>query len=252
MEHSISKVKVYQSKDYKLFQLVEGNRVLNKNKIQRIINEINAGNDVLDLVPILVKENGKRLSILDGQHRFEVAKKLDRPVHYILQKVDMNLYAVAKVNSNTEKWKPTDFINAYKKAGNTNYDKIEHLHTTYGIGVSTCLFLLVSGGNSKEGGKSRNMQHDFETGQFVVKKYKEAIMVAEMCKNFSRFPAWNTREFIYAICKIMEAGLCDFEVLMKKFNADPEALKVHNNNKGYLTNLEEIYNKNNSKRRTLY
>lgn len=250
MEHQNSKVKVYQSADYKLFRLVEGNRVLNKKKIEKIVAEIKNGNDILDEAPILVKEAGKVLEILDGQHRYEVAKKLGRPVHYIVHKQEMNLYSVAKVNSNTERWKATDFINAYKKAGNKNYEKIEYLHKTYGIAVGVCLSLLDSG--TAISGGSSSVQVDFETGNFVVKKNKEAIQLAELCKGFERFSAWNSRSFILAISKILDAGLCDFEVLMKKFNSEPSALLVQPNYKGYLQNLELIYNKNNSKRRPLY
>lgn len=251
MEHVKSKVLVYLSEDYKLFRMVDGNRPINKTKVNRIINDIKEGNDILAEAPILVKESGRYLDILDGQHRFEVSKKLGRPVHYIVKKDDMNLYAVAKVNSNTEKWKSLDFINAYIKAGNKNYDQILKFHKAYGISITTCLDMLTHGISKRSGG-SHELTSSFQQGSFVVKKYKEAVQLAEICKAFEKFSGWNSRAFIKAIAIILEKDMCDFEKLTKKFNSDPEALKDQPNHKGYLSNLEDIYNKNNSKRQTIY
>jgi hypothetical protein len=251
MEHKISKVKVYCTDDYKLFKMIDGNRNLDKKKIERIISEIKAGNDILDEVPILVKEEGKSLRILEGQHRFKVAERLGRTVHYILHKENMSLYSIAKINSNTEKWKAIDFINCYTKAGNSNYEKINHLHKKYGISVGVCLSLLKFGYTKNDGGHDE-LKREFETGIFEVKKNKEAIQIAELCKSFEKFPAWNSRGFIMAVCRLLQADKCSFDVLLKKFLEDPSKLQQQANYKGYLTNLEEIYNRNNSKRRTIY
>jgi len=98
MNHTASKVKVFQSTDYKLFKLIDGNRAINKKKVDRIIAEIKAGNDVLDESPILVTEVKNHLEVKDGQHRLQVAQQLKRPVHYIVKKQSMSLYNVAKVN----------------------------------------------------------------------------------------------------------------------------------------------------------
>lgn len=42
------------------------------------------------------------------------------------------------------------------------------------------------------------------------------------------------------------------EVLVRKFKAYPHKLVVQSSSKQYLANLEEIYNIDNSKRRTIY
>jgi hypothetical protein len=251
MEHSSSKIKVYQSNDYKLFKVLDGNRPINKRKVENIIKEIKAGNDVLDEVPVLVKEVGKHLDVLDGQHRVIVAQKLGRPVHYIVHKTEMNLYAVAKVNSNTEKWKPIDFINCYKKAGNNNYKQLEEFHEKYNISIGVSLSLLTHGYKKRDGGDGA-LTKEFETGLFLVKKYKEAVQLAETCNSFSEFAGWNSRPFINAICRILQAEKCEFHLLIKKFAEDPKRLERHANWKGYLTNLENIYNVGYSKRRVIY
>lgn len=253
MEHTSSKVKVYQTTNYKLFKKIEGNRVLNGKKIDKIIKEIQSGNDVLDEVPILVKEAKHALEVLDGQHRLEVAQKLNRPVHYIIHKQDMTIHNVAKVNSNTEKWKSSDFVNCYATAGNDNYKKIDKFHKTYGVSIGSCLVLLHYGSYKNDTGFDRdNLTAAFETGTFEVKKHKEACTVMEICKTFSAFGGWNTRPFIVAICRILAAEKAELDVLVKKFTADTTKLKTHSSWKEYLVNLEEIYNIGNSKRRVIF
>jgi hypothetical protein len=251
MEHTISKVKVYQTTNYKVFKKIEGNRILNSKKIDRIIKEIQSGNDVLDEVPVLVKESKHILEVLDGQHRLEVAQKLNRPVHYIIHKTDMTLHNVAKVNSNTEKWKSSDFVNCYVATGNENYKKIEKFHNAYGIAIGSCLTMLTYGNLKRDSGDELLMQA-FQTGTFEVKKYKEAVQVAEICKTFSAFDSWNSRPFVAAISRIIDADKCDFDILVKKFNKDPLKLKYHSNWKGFANNLQEIYNIDNSKQRVIY
>lgn len=253
MQHSPSKVKVFKTDNYKLFENVDGNRPLNKKKIQRIIDEINAGNDILDEVPVLVKEAGKKLQVLDGQHRVDICIQLQRPVHYIVHKQDMTLHNVAKVNSNVEKWTDQDFIRCYIKAGNNNYKKLKDFHDKYGIAVGLCLALLTNGSLKYDGGSAAEKSRlQFEQGLFEVKAQKEAVQLAELCKSFDAFKGWNGRPFIIAICKILAAEKAEFDVLVSKFADDPSKLGFHSNWKSYLTNLEEIYNKGNSKRRTIF
>jgi hypothetical protein len=253
MQHTAAKTKVFQTTEYKRFTNIDGNRPLNKKKIQRIINEISNGNDILDEVPVLVEENKTSLHVLDGQHRVEIARQLKRPVHYIIHKQKMSLHNVAKVNSNVEKWKDQDFINAYVKIGNDHYKKLQAFQKEYGIATGICLGLLIDGSMTNDGGGySEKARHDFEQGLFEVKKYKEAVQIAEICKSFSAYSAWNSRSFIIAVCRILKKEQCDFDILLKKFSQDPEKLQHHTHWKKLVTNLEEIYNIGNSKRRIIY
>jgi hypothetical protein len=252
MEHTLSKVNVYMTHNYTLFENIDGNRPLNKKKIQRIIQQINEGNDVLDEEPVLVKEEKGKLKVLDGQHRVEIAKMLKRPVHYILRKHDMSLHSVAKVNSNVEKWKDMDFIRCYVKAGVADYKTLEMFHQTYGIGIGVCLYMLTHGMLKVDGYGLEDIRKEFEMGAFRIKKHKEACQVAEICKQFEQFSAWNSRPFIVAICKIIDANIAEMDLLVKKFNKWPNRLQFQPTWKSYLNNLEEIYNIDNSKRRTIY
>ena len=251
IKHIPSKVKVFETTNYKLFRRVEGNRGINKKKIQRIIKEIESGNDILDEAPVLVKEVNSHLDILDGQHRVEIAIQMKRPVHYIIHKENMTLHNVAKVNSNVEKWKAIDFINCYAKSGDDNYIKLGKFHKSYHVSVGVCLSLFTFG-CVKHDGAVAELYLQFEQGVFKIKKHKEAIQFTEICKSFSAFPGWNGRSFMIAISKILGADKCEMDVLLKKFNSDPTQLTYHSNWKGIINNLEQIYNKGNSKRRVIF
>lgn len=250
MEHKTSKIKVFETTDYKRFRFVNGNRGINQKKVEKIIKEIENGNDILNESPILVNENGMHLDVKDGQHRFTVAVKLKRPVHYILKESQLSLYNVAKVNSNTERWKAQDFINCYVSAGNENYKQVDAFHKKYKVAIGVCLTLLTNGCQTNNGA-DENVTEQFQQGLFEVKKKKEATMLMEICKRFEEFPAWNSRSFIVAITRIIQADMCDFDILVKKFSRDPKKLSVQPNWKGYVNNLEIIYNFDNSKRRTI-
>lgn len=254
MEHTKSKVIVYQSEDYKRFRFIDGNRETevpaSKNTRIRIMKEIEGGNDILNESPILVSENGSYLIIKDGQNRFLIAKELKRPVHYIIKKQELSLYNLAKINSNVEKWTSTNYINCYIKAGNENYVQIKKFQKKYGISISMTLQLLTNGTEKPHEGRD-DLLGLFQEGKFEVKKYKDAYMIAELCMGFKEFDGWYSRPFILSIIKILQAGKCDFDRLMTKFNRDPKRLSVHANVMGYVQNLELIYNLDNQNRKTI-
>lgn len=254
LEHTPATVMVFQSTDYKKFRNIQGNRSLNELKIKRIIKEIETGNDVLDHVPILVSENKKSLDIIDGQHRFEIAKLLKRPVHYIVRP-EISLLNIAKVNSNVEKWKPVDFINCYIATGNDNYQKLSNYIEDYQIPLGVSLMLLSKGmlKHDGSGGNTWNtLKAQFESGTFEVKYMKQAKDIAEACAKFRDFKGWNSRGFVIAICKVLAADVVDFEEFSSKVAANIKDLQSKSNYKEYLTALENIYNKGFSKRRVIF
>lgn len=245
MKHKASQIIVYETDDYGRFQLIKGNRKTNEIKQKRIMNEIEHGNDILDEDPILVTVNGEKLEIKDGQNRFQICKKLGRPVHYIIKKQAMSLYNLAKINSNQEKWTSQNFIDCYAAAGNENYVQLGKFHKKYGFAIGSCLILLTYGLQKNDGGADE-LKIAFESGSFEVKKWKDAVHFAEICKQFSEFPAWTGRGFIVAMTRILQSNVCEMDRLVAKFNKNPGALTVQPNWKGYISKLQEIYNKDNS------
>jgi hypothetical protein len=252
MQHKPSKVTVYVTDDYSRFSFIDGNRETTNPKKERIKKDIANGTDILDESPVLTIERKNRLDIIDGQNRFEIARELERPVHYIIyKKGDMSLYQIAKINSNFEKWTNEQFMNCYRKGDNQHYKKLHSFYNKYGISISLCLVLLTYGG-IKRGSSKDDLHQKFKEGLFEVKTFKEACAVAEICKSFESFRCWNQKPFVTAICKIIEAGQAEMDKLLAKYNRDPKRLQMRSHFKEYLADLQLIYNIDNSKQRTIY
>ena len=247
MEHKESSLQINFTNEYARFRMINGNRQLNEGKIKKIIKEITSGNDMLKYYPIQVRENGDRLDILDGQHRFFICRKLKRPVFYILVAEERSMPEIAKVNSNVEKWKSTDFINCYVANNNGNYKIIQKLQDEYKVGLTVLLKMLESGNPGAEGSHPNTME-DFRNGEFVVMHQSETVELIECCKEFSPFSAWKSRAFIIAIHRIRKAGLVPLSDLVSAYKKRPEFLTEQANYKSYVSILEQMLNVGKQKR----
>lgn len=247
MTHSPSDIIVNKTSDYSRFCMISGNRGLNESKIKKIIKEIDSGNDMLRYYPILVKEIGKRLEILEGQHRYFISTKLNRPVHYIIVTDPKTMSDIARVNSNVEKWRPQDFINCYINNNNEHYQKLQSFLDLYRINIGTSLRMLSTGTPGAEGSNDQ-LKDLFEKGQFKVTHWDEAVALADSCKLFEAFEHWRDRGFIIAIYRIKKAGLIDIDVLHTAFAKSYDMLVKNASQKQYVYNLEQIVNKNKQNR----
>jgi hypothetical protein len=246
MSNKESSVKVFETPDYSRFNMIKGNRNLDLVKIKKIMADIERGTNLLKYCPILVIEKKSKLDIVDGQHRFIVAKKIKSPVYYILAEA-LTLYDIARMNSNTEKWKPKDFIHCYTELGNENYVKLSKLIKDFhGLPITTAINLL-SYGKVRDGGGLEK----FQRGEFIAEHEKEAKTILNATSKFE-FDFKYSRPFMKAICKIIEAKRYPIDELITKVNANIERLAMQDHEKKYLSNLEEIVSKNKQKRVQIY
>ena len=73
--------RIEETVDYDKFSLIEGNRPFNKGLLLTLEESIVEEGNYLADNPIIVNE---RLEIIDGQHRWNIAKKLHLPLYYII------------------------------------------------------------------------------------------------------------------------------------------------------------------------
>lgn len=232
--HTESSVKVYFSKDYAKFNFIKGNRMLIAHKVEKLMADIKSGNDLLKYNPILVNEG---MDIIDGQHRFYVSKKLGRPVFYIITQ-NVNLYGIAKLNTNVTKWKNGDYINCYIEQGIEDYRILEAFVKEYPFFSHTAAVGLLYSGVVYGGGRHLEI---FRDGTFRVMYLDKATDLARVLIRFKKFEALHDREFIRAIAELKDGGLCDFDRLELLFNQRKDAF-TRGNKKHYLSQLETIYN----------
>lgn len=240
-----SKDKIFFTTDYTLFKQLEGNRNLNQKKISRIVKDIESGIDMLPYCPIIVDTD---FYVVDGQHRLYIAQQLGKPVYFVVSQ-QLTLHEVAKVNSNTERWKGSDFIHCYLTQGNEHYKKLQEFIDTYDVPISVALNLLM-GKNSEAG--TGAIKDIFEKGGFVVTQYEFGVQVMERAKMFEAHTGWKTGSFIAAIQKLINAEKVNWHHLQTKFDENPEALKVCGSAKQYLNELEIIYNRKASIRKPIW
>jgi hypothetical protein len=248
-DHTESKVKIFFTKDYDRFIRMNGNRKLNKAKIKRIETDIENGLDVLKYCPVIVAEKDGKLEIIDGQHRFAVAKDLGSHVWYVVAE-ELSLMEIAKVNSNTEKWKNADFIHCYASQGNVHYQQVQQFMEKYGFPLSVTLALLTKGAIMSDGGN--DVKKDFQGGVFEVKDLEAAEQVADTVMRFDGFSGAKSRTFVVAICKILTANKVEIGDVIEAYLRNQDKLQMQGSWKNYLVNLESILNIGKQNRRVIF
>ena len=246
MQHKVSNTPIYFSSDYKSFKKITGNRQLNETKIKHIIQDIDKGLDMLRYCPIVV---AKDLSIIDGQHRYQVSKILKKPVYYVIAD-EITLSQIASINSRTERWKPMDFVECYAECGNPEYVKLKKIIKEYDLPVSSALHVLSNGFSSNM--RTPKLKKLFEEGNFTIQYEDEAIRIIDFAIRFDKLCGNRSGAFLDAIAFLFRQNLFDEDVLMTKYHLIPEALTPQSGRKAYLVKLEEIYNYRNSKRQAIY
>ena len=116
---------VYETRNYKMFKKLLGNRDVTEARILKITESINNVGYVLN--PCVI--NGKN-EVIDGQGRIEALKRLNMPVHYVIDK-NAGLEQCVQLNINGTKWTTADFIESYVHQGNINYINLKSLIDEY-------------------------------------------------------------------------------------------------------------------------
>ena len=246
MEHQISEIQVFRTREYGRFNILPGNRDLDDAKIRRIRQEIASGLNLLPYVPILCQEKRdqhglERLDIYDGQNRYWTAKSLKLWVYYVLYPVDLKfeLTDIPRMNANSEKWKSEDYIKCHVYNNNPHYITLDKFMSKYQLPLSTAMPLLAYG-RLRQGGMESGARNAFKVGKFTVSAEKDAERIMDNVLQFNRYPFHLTRAFISAICTLMEEGI-DLNILIKAFCRNPKGLTRAHACSEYVDMLTRLY-----------
>ena len=223
---------VHTTTDYFLFKSIEGNRNKNLMHINRLRDSMTE--NYLFTV-IIVNE---KYEIIDGQHRFEVIKELNLPMHYIICK-GYGLNEVHVLNQNSKTWKSDDYLEAYCNLSYPHYVNYNIFKTRYQMGHKLCMAIL--GGTSFSPGA--NQIKEFHKGQFILKDFKKACGLAEKIEIIGRYYDGNKRAgFVFAMLKLFKNDNFEFTEFLQKLKNQPTSLVDCANTQQYLSLIEEIYN----------
>lgn len=238
-------MEILQTKDYSLFSTINGNRNINRKKVEQLTDDVKSGFNMLPYCPIIVKEIDGLLRIIDGQHRFETSVACEEPVYYLI-KNDFTLQQIARLNSRGQKWTINDFLNCYSRLGIQDYVVLGEISREFKISISTISGLLMKN-NVKV-----KCKEEFESGEFKanhIESTKDLLRLTD--ELFAQYRFSKDRYLIGAVQAILNAGKCDFEVLKDKIKQNPNGMDKQGDLKNYIYNIERVYNYKNRDRQTI-
>ncbi len=237
---------INQTKDYSLFDNLIGNRNINFSKIDKICTDVNEGFNMLPYCPIICAEVNGKLSIIDGQHRFEVSKKTNNPVYYVICS-NITLRQIAQLNSRGQKWSVTDFLNCYSNLEIQDYIDLKTVVSKFKMPIGTVISLLMGFDTKKR------FKEEFESGDFKVNFLQETESILTLTESlFGQYTFSKDRNLIDALQLLKNKGLCDFEKLKTKIAKNPIGMDRQASPKNYIYNIERVYNFKNQLREGIY
>lgn len=226
---------IQKTKDYSLFKNVVGNRELNNPHLLNLTNSILA-NNMLAVNPIIVNAE---MAIIDGQHRFEVAKANNLDIYYVvLEKA--TLENVQTLNTYSRNWRLEDYVDSYITTGNQNYVTLKEFSEQYGVGLSLAANLL--GGKMLD---NDNVVWTIKSGKFKtnntnIEKASRFMDRIEEIKPYTESNAWRDREFLNAMLKVYKQ--VSHKKVMHKLSIGRKKIQRQVVLTDYLRSLEDIIN----------
>jgi hypothetical protein len=226
---------IYETMKYGMFVMLPTNRDVKRIEVLRKLMKEYGFRKAYPLY--CVEMPNRKLKIIDGHHRFEVARELGIPVKYVIDDVEMPVYDIAKA---ARFWDLEDYLTSECRGGNVDYVKIKKFHDETGIGLNQTVSMFAGQQASSFG----NVKDRFKDGEFVC---KEAPGV-ETVKNIVLFMKslgmkWTHHsKLVNALSRIVFVKEFDPKVLMKKIKAHPHLVKRQVFLDDYMAMFEEIYN----------
>ncbi len=232
-------MQILQTKDYKIFHHIKGNRPLNQNHIARLTNSI-AKNNMLAENPVIVNE---RFEVIDGQHRLEVAKNNKLDVYYVI-KDNTSLADVQQLNTASKPWSMVDFLESFIALGNEDYLELKEYCLETGLSITNAMMMLSGGSFTNHSSFRESNRKSFKEGNWKVLDREYASQMADKLSEIKKVPGvaylYSDRQFLIAIMKLDKKG--DFNRLIEKLNVTGRKIVKQVNIREYLHELEEVYN----------
>ena len=236
---------VLRTSDYSQFKTLKGNREINPVHVERLVRSF----QVKHLIsPIIVNQNWE---IIDGQHRFETAKRLGLHIDYIMVN-DYGLKEVQILNSNINSWKAIDYLNGYCDLGYEHYlifRDFMNKHPEFNFQSCTILLTNKTISNIRqhktENGKRKTklFVNTFFSGDFQVHDLKKAHDMADMLKMIKTYyDGFNRALFVKSMVTIFNNPIYNHAQFIGKLAQQPTFLQHCATVKQYHLLIEEIYN----------
>lgn len=225
---------VLKTTNYDLFTRSSENRKKKISKHKKLGDSLDI-HGFLPAYPIVVRQtSGKRLEVLDGQHRLHFAAIKDLPVYYLVLPPNQE-FNVPVINDTQKPWSVEDYADWWKE-DNEDYQRAWDFSDKYKLPIGTAFALLCDNTSISQ------FKEDFCLGNFSITHEQQAEEIADLYNSIRGLSKELKSTFLNALAEVCKLPYFDKERLLKGAMRNRELLVGYNTKDRCLLMLEEIYN----------
>lgn len=226
--------------DYSIFKKHPNNRELVESNLKKIQGSIEAKN-LLSIRPILVN---KKMQVIDGQHRLEVAKRMHIEIHYQIEE-HLNHEDIHFINIQ-KAWALEDYFNYFLSLGKEEYIKMDRFIKEQCIPFKhALLYLSLSGGSSNARVRAgtftfptmKNVEKAIFKKQFIDKIIS---LLSENKMGYTKFV--ESKKFQEALLFVLNNEDVDPSELLRKIELNLSKIFPCSRKEEYFIIFKNIYN----------
>ena len=229
--------KLQKTRDYSKFVYSQENRTVEMNNLRpqhKKLRESMRKHGFLFSFPIMAANDGDRLVIKDGQHRFTFAKEFGLDVYYV---VDNTPVCIADINGAQASWKIDDYAKRFAATGNQHYMEALEFSRHYGISVSQSFSMLA--GTASFG----NISDRFRDGRYQVRYRDLAHRAGNIYRSLTAInPKVKNQMLVKAIWSCVHVDYFDESRVITTAQKRPDLLIPCGKYDAAIQMMENLYN----------
>jgi len=235
---------VYETTDYSMFKVNENNRQLSESNVRDLMTAITI-NNLLIINPVIISD---AKWMIDGHHRLEACKRLNKPINFIMIDMD-DPYAPQSMSSAGSNWSQANHFEAWVARGKPEYIKLKTLLDEYKFIKLRWAIRSLSDGSSNKSVFStgnmvlKNVFHFRTVGNAATKLYN--VLVTKTSKTeATRIVNDRMLTCLHNLINVLNV---DEKPLLEKLIANQYKLYPCTTNKQVIGMIEKIVNYNSRK-----
>ena len=240
-------MRIIQTSNYDMFELIESNRPINPSKVDRMRERIKNKN-LTSGYHIIVnsKEAGKerygtdgtKYPIVDGQHRF-LSCKLEGQKFYYQVNDDIELDDIPTAASLQNSWKITDYLHHYTSIGVHEYKQFVGYMNRYEFPPSAALIILC-------GDRGSAPLHELKRGELKINRpWTSANEFGDRTDSLGKYITFNKQaRFVEAFLVASSNSEYNHERMLAKLEYISNKMLKCSDMRAHLEQIEYIYNYN--------
>lgn len=245
----VSDTPIYVTNAYHMFKIdQQRNRPVDMKRVDLLTKSISLENR-LSINPIVIDKN---YTVLKGQHRLEAAKRLLVPIYYFFSPISVSSLSLARDEAYTKSWVLSDYSSLAIERGDSNYidfDKFYLENREYNnkeiLTLSTAIFLCSTSYQMKA-------LDTYRSGSYIADNIQNAEYVMRCCRDYydllpPELSDYPSQKLILSVRLFVNKEGYDHNHMLKKLKQRGVTIRKSPNTAMYLSQFEEIYNKNKRK-----